>query len=80
MTRSEHWRLQERIGGGGFGTIWLEKCIKGGRPSVLGQDGSVRAVKQIDLDTRLGPVDYHRELEAIAKFSHPHVGDGDTRE
>lgn len=29
--------------------------------------------KQINLDSRLGPIDYNRELEAIAKFSHSRV-------
>ena len=75
VTRSEHWRRQRRIGGGGFGSVWLEERTKGGR---LRQDaGAVRAVKQIDMDTRLGSIDYKlydRELEAIAKFSHSRVG------
>lgn len=70
VTRSEHWRREKRVGGGGSGSVWLEKRTKGGRP---GQDGAVRAVKQIDTDTRFGSIDYHRELEAIAKFSHPRV-------
>lgn len=74
MTISEHWRRQERIGGGGFGKIWLEKCIKWGRPGVLGQNGAMGAVKQIDLDTRLAPVNYHRKLETIATFSRTRVG------
>ncbi|KAJ5932227.1 Tetratricopeptide-like helical [Penicillium verrucosum] len=68
VTRSEHWCREKRVGGGGSGSVWLEKRTKGGRP---GQDGAVRAVKQIDMDTRFGSIDYHRELEAIAKFSHP---------
>jgi hypothetical protein len=34
------------------------------------QIAAIRAVKQIDLDSRFGPIDYNRELEAIAKFSH----------
>ncbi|KAJ5186705.1 Tetratricopeptide-like helical [Penicillium cf. viridicatum] len=70
VTRSEHWRRQEKIGKGGFGSVWLEKCTKGGRPGAIAQEGAVRAVKQIDIDRRFGPVDYNRELEAIAKFSH----------
>ncbi|KAJ5186047.1 Tetratricopeptide-like helical [Penicillium cf. griseofulvum] len=56
MTRSEHWQRQKRIGGGGFGSVWLEKCTKGGRPGNTAQDGAVRAVKQIDTDTRLGSI------------------------
>ncbi|KAJ5859895.1 hypothetical protein N7534_005172 [Penicillium rubens] len=69
VTRLEHWRRQRRVGNGGFGTVWLEECIKAGRPGGT-QDGTVRAVKQIDMDTRFGSIDYNRELEAIAKFSH----------
>ncbi|CAP92761.1 Calcium/calmodulin-dependent protein kinase type [Penicillium chrysogenum] len=69
VTRLEHWRRQRRVGNGGFGTVWLEECIKAGRPGGT-QDGTVRAVKQIDMDTRFGSIEYNRELEAIAKFSH----------
>ncbi|KAF9884426.1 hypothetical protein FE257_001757 [Aspergillus nanangensis] len=64
VSRSEHWTKQKKIGGGGFGSIWLEKCIKGGR------DIEVRAVKQLEKDRRVGHLDYNRELETIAKFSH----------
>ncbi|KAJ5461269.1 Tetratricopeptide-like helical [Penicillium daleae] len=66
VTRTEHWRRQRKIGGGGFGTVWLETCTRGSRTG----PAAVRAVKQIDLDSRLGKIDYNRELEAIAKFSH----------
>ncbi|CEJ58057.1 Putative WD40 repeat [Penicillium brasilianum] len=71
VTRSEHWRRQKRIGFGGFGSVWLEICNKGGRQDHRNQDGrAVRAVKQIDIDMQFGSIDYSRELEAIAKFSH----------
>ncbi|KAJ5951483.1 Tetratricopeptide-like helical [Penicillium vulpinum] len=70
VTRLEHWQRQQRVGRGGFGSIWLEKLTKGGRPGGKAQYGALRAVKQIDIDTRLRPIDYDRELEAIAKFSH----------
>jgi hypothetical protein len=74
VTRSEHWRRQRRIGFGGFGSVWLENCTKGGRQDDRDQDArAVRAVKQIDIDTQLGSIDYSRELEAIAKFSHSRV-------
>ncbi|CAG8241173.1 unnamed protein product [Penicillium nalgiovense] len=69
VTRLEHWRRQRRVGNGGFGSVWLEKCIQSGRSGDI-QNGAVRAVKQIDIDTRFGSIDYNRELEAIAKFSH----------
>ncbi|CEO59898.1 hypothetical protein PMG11_04548 [Penicillium brasilianum] len=70
VTRSEHWHRQKKIGGGGFGTVWLETCTQGASSSTSAPAVTVRAVKQIDLDSRLGKIDYHRELEAIAKFSH----------
>lgn len=73
VIRSEHWQPQKRIGAGGFGSVWLEKRIKGGRSGAIAHDGVVRAAKQIELDTRFGPIDYNRELEAIAKFSHSRV-------
>lgn len=74
VIRSEHWQRQRRIGGGGFGSVWLERRIKGGPPgATVAQVSEVRAVKQIDMDTRLELIDYKRELEAIAKFSHSRV-------
>jgi hypothetical protein len=73
VIRLEHWQRQKRIGKGGYGSVWLEKRIKGGRSGVTDHDSPVRAVKQIDLDTRFEPIDYNRELEAIAKFSHSRV-------
>lgn len=72
VTRLEHWRRQRRVGNGGCCSVWLERCIKGERPAGI-QDGAVRAVKQIDIDPRVESIDYNRELEAIAKFSHPRV-------
>jgi hypothetical protein len=74
VTRSEHWQRQRKIGGGGFGSVWLEKLTKGGRPGAIAQDGAVRAVKQIDIDSRHESIDYNRELEATVKFSHSRVG------
>ncbi|KAJ5138474.1 Tetratricopeptide-like helical [Penicillium bovifimosum] len=69
VTRTEHWQRQKEIGSGGFGSVWLEKCIKGGRSDAT-QAGALRAVKQINTDPRHGSFDYNRELEAITKFSH----------
>ncbi|KAJ5366512.1 Tetratricopeptide-like helical [Penicillium brevicompactum] len=65
VTRREWWHREQDIGVGGFGRVYLEKCIRGGP-----QDGAVRAVKQISINTR-AQIDYNRELEAIAKFSQP---------
>ncbi|KAJ5730855.1 Tetratricopeptide-like helical [Penicillium malachiteum] len=67
VSRSEHWQRQKKIGAGSYASVWLEKCVEGGRHGA----STLRAVKQIDL-SRSGqkPGFYHRELEAIAKFSH----------
>jgi hypothetical protein len=73
VTRKEHWQRQKEVGSGGFGSVWLEKCIKGGRSGDTAQSGALRAVKQIDMDPRHGSFDYNRELEAITKFSHYRV-------
>jgi hypothetical protein len=62
-----HWQRQRKIGGGGFGSVWLEKCTKGGK----NRDIEVRAIKQIEISQQNSArIDYNRELEAIAKFSH----------
>ncbi|KAH7141673.1 kinase-like domain-containing protein [Dactylonectria macrodidyma] len=59
----ETWNRQQELGSGGFGCVWLERCV-----SEPGQ-GKLRAVKEIRKDPSL-PVSYTRELEAMAKFSH----------
>ena len=69
VSRSEHWQRQRKIGSGAFGRVFLERRTKGGRDGV-----QVRAVKQIDTDSQYAQVNYNRELEAIAKFSHRKVG------
>jgi len=58
----ERWVRERLLGTGGYGTVWLEKLITGN------EEGTNRAVKVIRK-----PVDYSREIEAIAKFSHPKV-------
>jgi len=69
VPRLEHWRRRRLIGEGSYGSVWMEECIKGQR------DVQVRAVKKISALARqhAKPIDYNRELEAIAKFSHPNV-------
>ncbi|OQE20308.1 hypothetical protein PENSTE_c013G05668 [Penicillium steckii] len=66
VSLSEHWKRQRKIGGGGYSTVWLEKCPKHSRYGV-----QLRAVKQIETGGRFARIDFNRELEAIAKFSHP---------
>lgn len=68
VSRSESWQRQKKIGCGAFGSVWLEKCTKGGRSDI-----GLRVIKQIDRDPRFPRIDYSRELEAIAKFSHQKV-------
>lgn len=69
----ERWQRTRRLGRGSFGQVWLDKCISG--PS----SGQVRTVKEIWKDTVrtapgiAPPINYHRELEAIAKFSQKKV-------
>lgn len=65
VPRLEHWQRERDIGGGSYGSVHLEKCVRGQR------DIQVRAVKKIIIPTRqhAKPIDYNRELEAIAKFS-----------
>lgn len=68
VARSEHWKRLRRIGGGGYSTVWLEECSQGSRNGI-----KVRAVKQIETGGRFNRIDFNRELETIAKFSHPRV-------
>ncbi|KAH7022221.1 kinase-like domain-containing protein [Ilyonectria destructans] len=60
----ETWRKERELGNGTFGRVWLEGCIAG--PAT----GKLRAVKEIDKNSEVSAIDYSRELEAVAKFSH----------
>ncbi|KAL4902202.1 hypothetical protein BDW74DRAFT_65635 [Aspergillus multicolor] len=62
--KEELWQRQRFLEHGGFGTVWLEKCTNGASESKL------RAVKNVSKTScSAPPIDYTRELEAIAKFS-----------
>ena len=64
----ESWRRDKYLGTGASGTVWLEKLVT--------ENGEVqhRAVKEIRKSAQKSKaVDYSRELEATAKFSHPKV-------
>ena len=69
VQREEYWRRDSQLGGGAYGSAWLEKRVQSHR------DVKVRAVKRISTKP-LGDgrqLDFGRELEAIAKFSHDKV-------
>jgi hypothetical protein len=64
----QHWARKKYLGRGAYGSVWLEECVTGVR------DIQVRAVKQILKDRQQSQqIAYHRELEAIMKFSNPKV-------
>lgn len=68
VRREERWQRDRYLGSGAFATVWLEKFVT--------DTGEVqhRAVKEIKKKAKkTKAIDYGRELEAIAKFSHPKV-------
>jgi hypothetical protein len=70
VRKEERWARDKSLGTGASGTVYLEKSIT--------ENGEVqhRAVKEIRKTAhKSGAIDYSRELEAIAKFSHPKVRD-----
>jgi hypothetical protein len=68
--REERWQLDSDLGHGAHGTIWLEKTVGVSSPKY-------RAVKKVDKTRRRKQqsvaVDFTRELEIIARLSHPKV-------
>ncbi|KAK5654581.1 hypothetical protein OQA88_7210 [Cercophora sp. LCS_1] len=61
----ERWEREGCLGRGAYGTVYKERCGSGSRQRV-------RAVKEINKSIVAGEeIDHTRELEAIAKFSHP---------
>lgn len=63
----ESWQRQRQLGNGTFGKVWLESCVGG--PNT----GQLRAIKEVAKGGDETAVDYRRELDAIAKFSHDKV-------
>lgn len=69
LVRKEHWEYQKLLGQGAHGCVWQEKCVQG-------QEIKVRAVKMIRKFKPQKPwesTNYTRELETVARFSHPVV-------
>ena len=65
VRREECWKRKRYISGGSYGSVWLEHCVMGQ------SEVEFRAVKMIPkLQPTSKLIDYNRELEAIAKFSH----------
>ncbi|CAI6094766.1 unnamed protein product [Clonostachys chloroleuca] len=68
----EKWKLERYLGRGGFGQVDLQKCVQGPK------EGELRAVKMIvknPFNDETKKINYDRELEAIAKFSHEKASD-----
>jgi serine/threonine protein kinase len=64
----EIWERKEKIGSGTFGVVWLESCLSGRKK------GTLRAIKEVvKNDLTRNPIDYGRELQAMAKFSNEKV-------
>lgn len=67
VRREERWARQKFVGQGAYGRVYLEQCETGG-------SSRLRAVKEIKKSVTIGEeIDYMRELEAVAKFSHQKV-------
>jgi len=64
------WHREIELGHGGGGRVYLEKCTECTHDNVQGQVGQLRAVKRL---LKQPKVDYSRELEAVALFSHERV-------
>src|ERR1700739_2823758 len=68
VKKVERWERIKLLGTGSFGTVWLQKLV------TENSEEKYRAVKKIRKDVQgHTPVDYDRELEVIAKFSHQKV-------
>lgn len=68
LKKEERWKREKRLGNGTFGIVWKEKSV------TESDDIKYRAVKEIKKRAPgPGAVEYSRELEAIAKFSHRKV-------
>lgn len=68
IIRQEAWKWERDLGHGSFGQVWLEQCVSGN------STGQMRAVKMVRKQANsANAIDFNRELEAVAKFSHARV-------
>jgi hypothetical protein len=68
VEKVECWERAKFLGTGAFGIVWLQKLVTDN------SEERYRAVKEIRKGVQgRAPVDYGRELEVIAKFSHQKV-------
>lgn len=68
VEKVERWERIKFLGTGAFGTVWLQKLV------TENSEEKYRAIKEIRKGVQgHTPVDYGRELEVIAKFSHQKV-------
>ncbi|KAH7131079.1 kinase-like domain-containing protein [Dactylonectria macrodidyma] len=68
LKSEETWKRKRILGRGAYGTVWLEECIASSGPRHGESD--LRAIKEIHKRPHVSTSEFHRELEAIAKFSH----------
>ncbi|KAH6987033.1 kinase-like domain-containing protein [Ilyonectria destructans] len=69
LNSEETWKRKRILGRGAYGTVWLEECIASSGPHH--GESHLRAIKEIHKRPHVSSAsEFHRELEAIAKFSH----------
>jgi tetratricopeptide (TPR) repeat protein/tRNA A-37 threonylcarbamoyl transferase component Bud32 len=62
-----HYRLNERIGHGAFGTVYKAEDL------TLGRTVAIKAIKAPDQDPRITKERFLREAQAISQIDHPNV-------
>lgn len=65
------WVRERLLGHGSYGDVYLHRCT-----SADDNEAALQAVKKIDKARMVAnKINYHKEIEAIAKFSQEKVGD-----
>ncbi|KAK7414956.1 hypothetical protein QQX98_006281 [Neonectria punicea] len=70
LKTEETWTRKRVLGNGAFGTVWPEEATATDGSGSSDRIPKLRAVKEIRKRPNEPASDFHRELEAIAKFSH----------